>query len=167
MDSQSLEGFEPVFGAAEGALEEESIPCALLPFVFYLHSTISACDRRRNRLLRLQVTDFHSNTWQIIQTTDLLDDLVCNTSFLFFFIFPCVSQFFVSNEINVLSGFLSYYYFIVFFPVFFSFYKAMFLLRSLHATTRCLCFVFLSCQLLLVHFLCFSHILNIFPVSIS
>ena len=126
MDSQkSLEGFEPVFGEAEGALEEESIPCALLPFVFYLHSTISASDRSRIRLLRLQVTDFHSNTWQTIQTSDLLEDLVCVVTFLLSSYSLCVSLFCVSNEIHVFSGFLSYYYFFV--SVFLSFCKSMFL----------------------------------------
>lgn len=63
----NLQRFHSVYGQAEGSLEE-AIPCALLPFVFYLHS-------KDGQSLRLQITDFHSNTWQTIRTPELLEDL--------------------------------------------------------------------------------------------
>lgn len=65
--SVSLQGFSPVHGKAQGSLEE-SIPCALLPFVFFLRSS-------DGKSLRLHISDFHSNTWQAIRTPELLEDL--------------------------------------------------------------------------------------------
>eukprot|EP00250_Pteridium_aquilinum_P007544 c17233_g1_i1 orf=150-962(+) len=65
--SLSLEGFKPVYGQAEGSLEE-AIPCALLPFVFFLHAS-------DGKSLRLHISDFHSNTWQTSRTPELLEDL--------------------------------------------------------------------------------------------
>ncbi|KAH7439025.1 hypothetical protein KP509_04G041400 [Ceratopteris richardii] len=62
-----METFEAIFGQAEGSLEE-AIPCALLPFVFLLHSS-------DGKSLRFHVSDFHSNTWQTIRTHELLEDL--------------------------------------------------------------------------------------------
>lgn len=65
--TRSLEEFDSVYGKAEGILEE-SVPCALLPFIFYLHTRDGKC-------LRLQITDFHSNTWQTVKTIEQLEDL--------------------------------------------------------------------------------------------
>eukprot|EP00249_Psilotum_nudum_P013607 c24421_g1_i1 orf=174-995(+) len=65
--TRSLRGFEAVFGQAEGALEA-SVPCALLPFTYFLQVQDDDC-------LRLQITDFHSNTWQTVRTSEQLEDL--------------------------------------------------------------------------------------------
>ncbi|KAI5071114.1 hypothetical protein GOP47_0013365, partial [Adiantum capillus-veneris] len=62
-----MEGFNAVFGQAEGSLEE-AVPCALLPFVFLLHSS-------DGKNLRFHISDFHSNTWQAVRTPELLEEL--------------------------------------------------------------------------------------------
>ncbi|MCO5596811.1 hypothetical protein L7F22_050881 [Adiantum nelumboides] len=62
-----MEAFNAVFGQAEGSLEE-AVPCALLPFVFLLHSS-------DEKSLRFHISDFHSNTWQTVRTPELLEDL--------------------------------------------------------------------------------------------
>lgn len=62
-----MDAFSAVFGQAEGSLEE-AVPCALLPFVFLLHSS-------DGKSLRLHISDFHSNTWQAVRTPELLEDL--------------------------------------------------------------------------------------------
>lgn len=63
----SVQGFSSVYSQAQGSLEE-SVPCALLPFVFLLHSS-------DGKSLRLHISDFHSNTWQAVRTPELLEDL--------------------------------------------------------------------------------------------
>lgn len=63
----NLEGFKAVFGEAKAELQTAATH-ALLPFLFSIHPLDS------NRL-RLQITDFHSNTWQTIKTTEQLEEL--------------------------------------------------------------------------------------------
>lgn len=65
----TFEGFEAVFGAAEGQLEHPSNhDLVLLPFLFYLRADDG------DHLL-VHVTDFHANTWFADMSTEYLEDL--------------------------------------------------------------------------------------------
>lgn len=65
--SANLEGFHPVFGEAKAELETAA-PHALLPMIFFIHAL-------NDGSLRLQITDFHANTWQAFKTLDQLEEL--------------------------------------------------------------------------------------------
>lgn len=65
--SANLEGFRPVFGEANAELETAA-PHALLPMIFFIHAL-------NDGSLRLQITDFHANTWQAFKTLDQLEEL--------------------------------------------------------------------------------------------
>ncbi|KAG0621416.1 hypothetical protein M758_3G018200 [Ceratodon purpureus] len=65
----TFEGFEPIFGAAQGQLETAtSHGPAQLPFLLCLRASDS--DH-----LVIHVTDFHANTWCANMSTEFLDDL--------------------------------------------------------------------------------------------
>lgn len=64
----TVEGFDPIYGAAQGQLEA-SPSQALLPFVF--------CMRAKDDYhLQINITDFHTNTWQVELTIEDLEDKV-------------------------------------------------------------------------------------------
>jgi hypothetical protein len=65
--SANLEGFQPVFGEAKAELETAA-PHALLPMIFFIHAL-------NDGRLRLQIADFHANTWQALKTPDQLEEL--------------------------------------------------------------------------------------------
>ncbi|GLJ04728.1 hypothetical protein SUGI_0002120 [Cryptomeria japonica] len=65
--STDLKDFQPLFGEAKAELEAAT-PHALLPFLYI----IQALDGSK---LRVQITDFHSNTWETVKTADQLEQL--------------------------------------------------------------------------------------------
>jgi hypothetical protein len=68
-----FEGFEPIFGAAQGQLELRTSHDELLLPPFLL------CVRARDGdHLVIHVTDFHANTWHADMSTEFLEDLVHN-----------------------------------------------------------------------------------------
>ena len=68
----TFEGFDPVFGVADGQLDSTSQD--LLPFLFYLRAG-------NGNHLTVHVTDFHANTWWANMSTEDLEDLVHNFTF--------------------------------------------------------------------------------------
>lgn len=65
----TLEGFEPVYGRAEGQQPEAAVPHAMLPFIFALRSPDASH-------IHLLATDFHSNTWHALKSLEQLEWLV-------------------------------------------------------------------------------------------
>lgn len=65
---EGFEGFEPVFGSAQGKLEPPATR-DLLPFLFCLRA-------KDSDHLVIHVTDFHANTWYADMSTEFLEDLV-------------------------------------------------------------------------------------------
>lgn len=70
---KGLETFQPIFGEMKGewesslASQSSSLP-PLLPFLFHVYA-------RDSSSLGIQLTDFHSYTWEIVRTIQQLEDL--------------------------------------------------------------------------------------------